>query len=132
MPERSTAAPGTVLLRPARATDAERLTELVRTSPAYAGEYRRIVAGVTVTAEQLARDVAIVAERAGAVLGFYILTLNDGPAAGSPDAARPPELDLLFVDPAAQGAGVGRQLMAHLAVRDHPFLRTSDHPDLRT
>lgn len=92
----------TPVIRRARAEDAPALTTMMHASSAYAGGYARILDGYSVTPEQIARDHVFVAE-AEAILGFYSLTL-----------APEPELDLLFVDDAAQGRGIGRLLMNHL------------------
>lgn len=72
-------------------------------SNAYAGEYRRILDGYTVTEDQLRRDRVFVAESGSGILGFYSLIVGDEP-----------ELDLMFVSDVAQGTGAGRALFAHM------------------
>ncbi|WP_326807362.1 GNAT family N-acetyltransferase [Streptomyces sp. NBC_01775] len=92
-----------VTIRRAVAGDAGRLTELVQESGAYRGRYASIISGYAVTPDYLARhEVHVAVGPDGGTLGFYALVLD------------PPELDLAFVDDAAQGLGVGRQLIAHM------------------
>lgn len=87
----------------ATAADALRLTRLMQDSPAYRGDYARILDSYQVTADQIARDLIFLAEAEGRLLGFYSLMLGDEP-----------ELDLLFVAEAAQGTGLGRRLFVHM------------------
>jgi GNAT superfamily N-acetyltransferase len=90
-----------VRVREATASDAGALTSLVRSSAAYAGEYRRIVREVEVTAAYIARNRVRVAELPGGkAAGFYALV------SGTEGA----ELDLMFVSDDARGLGVGRLL----------------------
>jgi GNAT superfamily N-acetyltransferase len=100
-----------VLIRRATARDAKRLTRLVTGSGAYQGPYAPMVAGYRVAPDYIEAHEVYAAVRAdaeapsgaaGAVLGFYALVLA------------PPELDLLFVADAAQGIGIGRQLVDHM------------------
>ncbi|WP_395570368.1 GNAT family N-acetyltransferase [Streptomyces sp. BK79] len=95
-----------ITTRRAVARDAKRLTRLVRGSGAYAGKYEAAVADYRVGADYIEANRVFVAvgadEEGGPVLGFYSLVLA------------PPELDLLFVADAAQGRGIGRQLIAHM------------------
>jgi GNAT superfamily N-acetyltransferase len=87
----------------ALSTDAAALTALMHGSAAYRGDYAAILAGYAVTADQIERDLIVVAEAEGAILGFYSLTLGEEP-----------ELDLMFVADAAQGSGLGRRLFDHM------------------
>ncbi|MDX2235735.1 MAG: GNAT family N-acetyltransferase [Hyphomonadaceae bacterium] len=93
-----------MIIRRAQAADAAALNAIVQGSESHKGVYAPMLDGYEITAEQIARDQIHVADEGGAVLGFYSLMLGDTP-----------ELDLLFVDDAAQGRGLGRQLMAHMA-----------------
>ncbi|MFD9219126.1 GNAT family N-acetyltransferase [Streptomyces sp. NPDC060064] len=92
-----------VLIRRATARDAKRLTRLVRNSRAYEGPYAPMIAGYRVGPDYIETHRVFLAvgddER---VLGFYALVLS------------PPELDLMFVADAAQGLGIGRQLIEHM------------------
>lgn len=93
-----------VHIRRATARDAKRLTRLVRNSRAYEGPYAPMIAGYRVGPDYIETHPVFVAlgddER---LLGFYALIL---------DAS---ELDLMFVADAAQGLGVGRLLIEHMA-----------------
>ena len=94
-----------VRLRRARAPDAHALTVLTHASSAYDGAYRAILDGYAITPAQIARDelhVAIADD--GNVLGYYSLVVDEDDA----------ELDLLFVDDAAQGRGIGALLFGHM------------------
>lgn len=96
-----------VRIRRATAADAGPLTALTRRSRAYDGPYRAILDGYALSPAQLARDAVHVAVDAhGAPLGYY--SLVHAPAPGEA------ELDLLFVDDAAQGRGLGALLFAHM------------------
>ncbi|MFJ2739951.1 GNAT family N-acetyltransferase [Streptomyces sp. NPDC087440] len=97
---------GPARIRRATAQDAKRLTRLVRTSRAYEGPYASMVEGYRVGPDYIEHHEVYVAESPdGRVLGFYALVLD------------PPELDLMFVADAAQGLGIGRLLIGHLAGR---------------
>lgn len=96
------ALPPQVTLRRAQPNDAPALTALIHASSAYAGEYRPMIARYAVTPGQLEQDFAVLAERAGAVVGFYSLILDE------------PELDLMFVADSEQGTGLGRALFEHM------------------
>jgi predicted N-acetyltransferase YhbS len=91
-------------IRPAQASDCPVLTQIVRNSSAYDGEYRRMVANIIITPEQIARDVMFVAEEGGLVLGFYSLKTDRVEA----------ELDYMFVDDKSRGTGLGRALWSHM------------------
>ena len=98
-----------IRIRRGAAADADALTALTQASRAYGGAYRAIVEGYAITPEQIARDdLHVAVDVEGRVLGYYSLVL-----APSGDA----ELDLLFVDDAAQGRGVGALLFAHMRER---------------
>lgn len=93
-----------VLIRRAAASDAGRLTRLVRRSRAYQGPYAPMVERYRIGPDYIEAHRVFVAADSGTdrVLGFYALLLD------------PPELDLMFVADAAQGRGVGRLLVGHL------------------
>jgi len=93
-----------MIIRKAVPADAPVLTALMHASTAYGGDYARILDGYEISVAQVRRDPMFVADDAGRVLGFYSLT----------NLETPPELDLMFVADAAQGAGVGSQLFEHL------------------
>ena len=96
-----------VRIRRAVAADAGALTALTRASRAYGGPYRAMLDGYAITPAQVARDAMHLAEDAGGrLLGYYSL-VHDPAAADC-------ELDLLFVDDAAQGRGIGALLFEHL------------------
>jgi ribosomal protein S18 acetylase RimI-like enzyme len=94
-----------VTLRPAGAADAPRLAVVVRA--AYGG----YVASIGVTpgplgedyAEVVGRGGATVAERDGALAGLVVLSVDDEGFV----------IENVAVDPAHQGTGVGRALLAH-------------------
>ena len=94
----------TLTIRRATAHDAVALTALMQASSAYGGDYRSILDGYEITAEQIRTEAIFLAERGGNLLGFYALLLN----------TPKPELDLMFVDDAAQGQGIGACLFAHM------------------
>lgn len=93
-----------ITVRRATASDAKRLTRLVRGSRAYEGPYAAMVEGYRVGAAYIeTHRVFVAVDRADdRVLGFYALILA------------PPELDLMFVADDAQGLGIGRLLVAHM------------------
>jgi GNAT superfamily N-acetyltransferase len=91
-------------IRRSVATDAARLNALMHASAAYQGQYSPILNGYSVTEEQICSDQIYLAEHAGRLIGFYSLT----------HVVEAPELDLLFVDDAFQGRGVGGLLMRHM------------------
>lgn len=104
-----------VTLRPARPDEADTLTRLMvraKASHGYDAETMRVFApALTVTPEHIARNWVLVAcaGREGAVLGFAHVERRDDPAVAW--------LEDLFVDPDAQGRGVGTSLW-HAAL-DH-------------
>ncbi len=97
-------------LRSARPDDAGALSDLAFRSKAYWGYMPAFMeacrAELTVSEEDLAAPAfhAVLAERDGAIVGFYALS-----RCGSVDV----ELEALFVEPAHIGRGVGRALMNH-------------------
>ncbi|WP_406733156.1 GNAT family N-acetyltransferase [Streptomyces sp. NBC_01794] len=92
-----------VQIRRATARDAKRLTRLMRNSRAYEGPYAPMIAGYRVGPDYIeTHRVFLAVGEDERLLGFYALVLS------------PPELDLMFVADAAQGLGIGRQLMEHL------------------
>ncbi|MEW2632627.1 GNAT family N-acetyltransferase [Streptomyces sp. NPDC048389] len=102
---RRAARPGASAIRRATAADARRLTRLVRGSGAYRGHYAPMVAGYRVGPDYIEAHDVFVATDGGGVLGFYSLVLS------------PPELDLMFVADDAQGLGIGRLMIEHMAGR---------------
>jgi GNAT superfamily N-acetyltransferase len=94
-----------VLLRPARADETGRLTELALASKGHWGYDAGFLAACRDELTVTPGHRAVVAERDGRITGFYALT------------GEPPELDLamMFVDPAWIGRGVGRALWEHAA-----------------
>ncbi|WP_368911193.1 GNAT family N-acetyltransferase [Taklimakanibacter deserti] len=110
-----------IIIRRASATDALALTDLMRASSTYEGEYARILDGYRVTPEQISRDLIFLAEASGRLLGFYSLMLGEEP-----------ELDLMFVADDMQGTGLGRQLFEHMRdearQRGIPLVRIVSHP----
>jgi N-acetylglutamate synthase-like GNAT family acetyltransferase len=91
-------------IRRVEISDCPMLTQIVRTSAAYDGEYRVMVADITITAEQAARDDLFVAGQDDRVIGFYSLKTDTEEA----------ELDFMFVDDNWRGTGVGRALWSHM------------------
>jgi GNAT superfamily N-acetyltransferase len=90
-------------LRRATADDSRRLTQLVRKSAAYRGDYAAMVDGYVVGGTYIEHHPVFVAvDERERVLGFYALLLDEA------------ELDLAFVADDAQGRGIGRLLMEHM------------------
>jgi ribosomal protein S18 acetylase RimI-like enzyme len=92
-----------VLLRPAKAADAPRLTELVQA--AY-GHYVERLGGpprpmTDDYADVVRRDQVTVAERSGEIVGLIVLAVGDEGFL----------VDNVAVDPSHQGSGVGRALL---------------------
>ncbi len=112
-------------IRPARADEAEALSTLALRSKAvwgYSEEFlERCGAELTVTAEDVGRLRAHVADDEGALLGFF--TIRGAPPEG--------ELDSLYVDPAFIGRGVGRALLdaARVLARGAGFRALAIHAD---
>lgn len=109
-------------IRRAILADSSALNSLVQGSTAYEGIYRSILDGYRISDVQIARDQIFVAELNSQIVGFYSLVVAQGES----------ELDLLFVSEAAQGRGVGSDLMAHLnavaASREIETIRIVSHP----
>jgi GNAT superfamily N-acetyltransferase len=96
-------------IRDARAADAPVLTEIVRTSGAYDGTYRVMVAPLSIDAAYLAANPArVCVDGEGAIVGFASLLLPGRGIAGEA------ELDYMFVTDGQQGRGVGRALIADI------------------
>ncbi len=91
------------VVRTAEVSDLRAMNELMHGSRAYQGEYYRIIEDYFVTADMLDHNAVYVAERDGALLGFYSLVVEGGA-----------DLDLMFVADSAQGLGVGRALFEHM------------------
>jgi N-acetylglutamate synthase-like GNAT family acetyltransferase len=95
------------MIRPARADEAEALTQLARRSNAswgYDDEFIELSAPeLVVTSDEIQSLVVRVAEREGRIVGFSALDAD----------AVPPELVALFVEPTAVRTGVGRALLEH-------------------
>ena len=108
-------------VRSAEPSDLRAMNALMHGSRAYQGEYYRIIENYFVTADTLEHNAVFVAERDGALLGFYSLVI-EGEA----------DLDLMFVSDSAQGLGVGRALFEHMkrTAREHGFGRVAigSHP----
>ncbi|MEV7670296.1 GNAT family N-acetyltransferase [Streptomyces sp. NPDC088752] len=103
-----------ITIRRATADDSRRLTRLVRGSRAYRGDYAAMVEGYQVGGPYIEHHPVFVAADGGGdgkVFGFYAL-LVDGIEVGAGGEA---ELDLAFVADEAQGLGIGRLLMEHMA-----------------
>lgn len=106
-----------VTLRPARADEASRISALALRSKGHWGYDEEFLeacrAELTWTADDLASGDVVVAERDGAVVGFFALT-GDGDRG---------ELEAVFVDPPSIGTGVGGVLMraALQAARDRGY-----------
>ncbi|MGW6358536.1 GNAT family N-acetyltransferase [Streptomyces sp. NPDC055092] len=114
-----------VLIRPARATEAKILTDLALRSKAHWGYDADFLDAckdeLTVGADEVARRRATVADRDGHILGFT--TLEGKPPTGV--------LGMMFVDPQAIGQGIGRLLFEHTiaAGREQGFTRLTIDAD---
>lgn len=86
-------------LRRAVEADVPSLNAVMHASRAYDGEYRAMLDSYFVTPAQVARDLVVLAEQGGELLGFYSLIVEGEP-----------ELDLMFVADAAQGLSLGKVL----------------------
>ena len=110
-----------VAIRRGVAGDAAALNAIVHSAQAYRGAYGVMLQDYVIDVEQIARDEMYVAEEDGCTLGFYSLMLGETP-----------ELDLLFVDDAAQGRGLGRVLIDHMralaASRGVTTVKIVSHP----
>lgn len=96
----------------ATAADTGGLTRIVRTSSAYDGHYRVMVAAAGIDTGYLAEHlVRVVRDEAGRPLGFHTVIV---PGCGAEGEG---ELDYMFVDDLAQGRGLGRLLIADACQR---------------
>ncbi|KAA5834291.1 GNAT family N-acetyltransferase [Saccharopolyspora hirsuta] len=87
--------------------DCAELTRIVRTSSAYDGRYRVMVAELGIDADYLAAHLVRVARDGdGPPLGFHTVIV---PGCGADGEG---EVDFMFVDGAAQGRGLGRLLIS--------------------
>ncbi|PZF84335.1 GNAT family N-acetyltransferase [Jiangella anatolica] len=96
-------------IAPATIAETDALTTMVRTSAAYSGEYRTMVANQTIDAAYIERHVVRVAHGPdGELLGFATLQV---PGRGGPGEG---EVDFMFVADGLQGRGIGRLLVDDL------------------
>jgi GNAT superfamily N-acetyltransferase len=109
-----------LIIRPAGLSDCDPLTALMLRSSAYDGRYRRMIENYPVTPAMVDRNEVWVVERGGSAVGFYRLDFANA------------DLDLMFVDDAAQGAGIGRMIFRHMveiaAARGLEELQIVAHP----
>lgn len=105
---------------PAIAEETAELTAMVRTSSAYTGEYRVMVANQTIDAAYIRAHLTRVARGPdGEILGFASLQV---PGRGGPGEG---ELDFMFVADDAQGLGIGRLLIEDVVAQaERQGLRT--------
>lgn len=89
-------------IRQASEADREALTALMLRSEAYSGRYRSMIENYPVTSAMITRGETWIAAISGEIVGFYRLDVCNA------------DLDLLFVDDRAQGAGVGRLIFEHM------------------
>ncbi len=103
-----TALDGGLILRAAGPEDCEALTALALVAKAVWGYSKEFLEhthdDMAVTPERLSQELVLLVEEAGKPLGVAALGLDEE----DPEAA---ELTLAFVDPAAQGRGVGAILV---------------------
>jgi GNAT superfamily N-acetyltransferase len=93
-------------IEPARPEDMDTLTTLVRTSDAYDGEYRVMVANQRLDTAYLDANIVRVARGAdGTIYGFHSVLVPGRGADGEG------ELDFMFVANDQQRRGIGRALM---------------------
>ncbi len=99
-----------LVIRDARPGEAGRLSELAFVSKAHWGYDEAFMAAcrdeLTVTAQDIARDIVRVGEVAGEVVGYHWLTEAEKPGAL--------EVQAFFIDPPAIGHGYGRALWRDL------------------
>lgn len=95
-------------IRPARVSDATRLTAIARTAKAYWGypvEWLKLwEPELTVTADEIRQRDVYCAEHNDSVVGFYSVS-DDAPVA---------ELDHMWIEPGSIGQGIGSKLFAHV------------------
>ncbi|HXV94178.1 MAG TPA: GNAT family N-acetyltransferase [Pseudonocardia sp.] len=115
-----------VTIRDAVAGDGPALTTLVRTSRAYDGRYRVLVAGQTIDDAYVRAHPVRVAAHGARPVGFASLLVPGRGGAG--DA----ELDFMFVADGEQGTGLGRllseDLRRHAAERGIRRIHIVAHP----
>jgi predicted N-acetyltransferase YhbS len=96
-------------IRDAQPADAPALTQIVRSSGAYDGTYRVMVASQLIDPNYLARNpTRVCVDDRDAIVGFASLLVPGRGVAGEA------ELDFMFVADDRQGRGVGRALMADI------------------
>jgi GNAT superfamily N-acetyltransferase len=96
-------------MEPARVSDADALTALVRSSDAYDGQYRVMVANQRLDAAYISTNVVrVVRGAAGELQGFYSLLV---PGRGGDTEG---ELDFMFVGNSLRGRGIGRTMFEDL------------------
>lgn len=92
-------------IRPAKLTDADRLTEIAFLSKAHWGYSKKWLESwrneLTVTPDMLRCSIAFVAELQGEIIGFWCRTIpvSDDPSPG-----------MLFIHPTHIGKGIGKKL----------------------
>ena len=110
-PAHHTIRPAHPTIRPAHHAEASRLSALALHAKAHWGYSPAFMqacrAELTVSSEQIAQGIFVVAEIAQDVVGFYALL------AAAPDEW---ELDALFVEPAWIRTGIGRRLLDHARI----------------
>src|SRR3954471_6421565 len=89
-------------IRQGDVADCDVLTALMLRSRAYTGRYRRMIEAYPVTPAMVHKNEVWVAERHRQPIGFYRLDVANA------------DLDLMFVDDAVQGAGIGRTIFMHM------------------
>jgi GNAT superfamily N-acetyltransferase len=92
-------------LRPARADEADRLSDIARAAKAHWGYPAAWLTAwrdqLRVTPEDICRDRVVIAALSDTIVGFLALRADDGQMA----------IEHLWVDPPAMSAGVGRRLL---------------------
>ena len=114
-------------IRPARTTDAPRLSALARAAKrhwGYPDEWLRLWdPELTVTADTIRRQHVFCAEEGDSIVGFYAVSAA-GPAA---------ELEHMWIEPRSFGRGIGSRLLAHAldqaATRGIRSLRIASDPN---
>lgn len=114
-------------LRPARPDEAVALTKLALRAKRHWGYddafMAAALADMQIAPELIARGVAVVAEREGERVGFYVLS----------EESEGPTLRDLWVEPAAIGTGVGAILWQHMLVsareKDFRIVRIVSEPN---
>ena len=96
-------------IRDAQPADAPALTQIVRSSGAYDGTYRVMVASQLIDPTYLARNpTRVCVDDRDAIVGFASLLVPGRGVAGEA------ELDFMFVADDRQGSGIGRALMTDI------------------